>query len=300
MTTAGTIDASTPSVETREAEIGDAEAIATAFRVVYGSSSHPCRHPRYVARSIRDPRTRWFVALKHGRLVGSVCARRHPLWRGVVEPSFQVVLPEERGTGLGRSLYLVAMGAALSLGPDIIVEQPRHGATIHLASAIFPPKTFVGHDGGENVANGMVEHHLVGVWLSQRAQLQRVLPTVGSRAHALVQSDDVLSGFGFGTPSCSTRSTVVVPDVLARSERRGRRRGRWEGCYVLAERDRAIDRLAGRGFRPSAYIPALFFHEGRRHDVLLMTHTASREPRESHLACVVADWSRRLQALVTP
>jgi len=98
--------------ELRRARLDDADQIGALFRLVYESSSHPCKNTPFVADTLQDTETHfWFVSEDNGRLSACVGLLRHR-WNRSWELVRGLTHPDYRG-GFGRRNqpgYVVAGG----------------------------------------------------------------------------------------------------------------------------------------------------------------------------------------------
>lgn len=197
--------------ELRRAGLDDANQIAALFRLVYESSSHPCKNTPFVADTLQDSETNvWFVSEANGRLSACVGLLRHR-WNRSWELVRGLTHPDDRGGGLATMLLQRAIDSAWSSDDcDLVVAFPRNRTMTRIASdAVHPALQVVGHDGGINIASGRREYHLVAVSFGDRRHdFDRVIPTGTSMATAPFVRQAVLA------PLSLTGAIGPYPPVL--------------------------------------------------------------------------------------
>lgn len=201
-----------PSAVIRRAREDDAADIATLFRLVYESSSHPCKRDAFVTETLRRPAVNvWFVAEHDGRLVGCMGMLRHAwnrsweLVRGVTHPDF-------RSGGLATTLaQRLTDEAWASWDCDLVIGFPRSRTILRIISeTVKPPLVVVGHDGGINIAGGRREYHLVAMSFRTGDGVERLVPAVESLA-----SDPFVQRSVFERLALDTTTGLYPPVLIA-------------------------------------------------------------------------------------
>jgi GNAT superfamily N-acetyltransferase len=186
-----------PDVSIRRADSGDAEALAALFGVIYEDSSHPCRDPDFIRRSLAGSDDLWLVADAGGTIAACTGLAWHA-WNELFETCRSLTHPDWRGRGLARRLYERALTVAYAR-PDtaLTIGWPRSRSMFELMSVgLARPLVITGHDGAPNVVGGEREFHLLGV-TADRARLRRVAPRTPSwRALRPFLVDAVLAPLG--------------------------------------------------------------------------------------------------------
>jgi GNAT superfamily N-acetyltransferase len=190
--------AAQPAHDVRAARIDDAPQIAALFRLVYESSSHPCKTEEFVVETLQQPETNiWFVSEHEGQVSGCMGMLHHP-WNRSWEIVRGLTHPEFRGGGLATVLAQHALDAAwASKGCDLIVGFPRNRTMMRILSDLVRPGlNVVGHDGGINIAGGRREYHLVGVSFNRNEAIERLVPDRPSAATNTFVQRSVLGPLG--------------------------------------------------------------------------------------------------------
>ena len=79
----------------REIQSQDAHKIADLFQLVYQDTSHECREPDNVRKSIEDNSASWFVLVTDEKVVSCAALLRHS-WNSFYETGRSVTHPEHR------------------------------------------------------------------------------------------------------------------------------------------------------------------------------------------------------------
>lgn len=328
-----------PAVRVRPAREEDAAGIAGLFREAYGLSSHVCQKPENVRASMRDGdlwfvafadetlaactallRLPWLQAYEWGRAVTRAEYRKSGVG---------TVLHEEVGAIIPR-----VCDADLILG-----HPRNLPCLTLVSRALAPsPSAVVGTDGAPNVANGVREHHLVWMARTDRPvhrvrpphapeddpRLDRCLvaalgldgvegsypdllmigPRSGERIRAGRTTFSVeldLDSPGRSITITGAESDGDVASCLADLEELLARfpAALLARVTLLAHQRGALRALRAAGFRPTAYLPALFPHEGRRYDAVTMCRASYPEtPAYIGTEALVAELGPALDAFL--
>jgi len=196
-----TADTSKPEIrhEMRLARPADAKQIAALFRLVYASSSHPCKNPDFVAETLQDGRRDvWMVSEQCGRVTACMGMLPHR-WNRSWEIVRGVTHPEFRGGGVGTELAQRVIDVAWASGEcDVVIGFPR-SRTIYriLSENVAPPLRVVGHDGGINIADGRREYHLVALSFPASRRFDHVSPAGTSSQISAFAREHVQEPLGF-------------------------------------------------------------------------------------------------------
>jgi hypothetical protein len=196
----------------RRARVADAADIAVLFRLVYESSSHPCKVDAFVTDTLEHPVVNvWYVAEHDGRLVGCMGMLRHA-WNRSWEVVRGLTHPEFRSGGLATRLAQRLTDEAWTSGDcDLVIVFPRNRTILRILSeTLRPPVVVVGHDGGINIAGGRREYHLVAMALRAGDDVERLVPAAESLA-----SDPFVQHAVFGSLALSAPTGLYPPLVIA-------------------------------------------------------------------------------------
>jgi GNAT superfamily N-acetyltransferase len=183
--------------------VDDAGAIAALFRLVYESSSHPCKVEAFVSETLERPAVNvWFVAEHEGRLVGCMGMLRHA-WNRAWEAVRGLTHPDFRSGGLATALAQRLMDEAwASSDCDLVITFPRNRTILRIISeTVRPPLVVVGHDGGINIAGGRREYHLVAMSFRVGETVERLVPSSESLATAPFVLQQVSGRFALNSAS---------------------------------------------------------------------------------------------------
>jgi hypothetical protein len=189
----------------------DAVAIATLFQNAYEQSSHECKDPLYVLRTLQGDDHIWLVVDGATGLRAVTCVRRIA-WNRSYETCYSITVPAERGRGLAKVLFLESLVHAQQRDDcDLIVGYPRNRTMYQLTTSGFErPPVAVGYDGGLNIANGVREYHLITIARNERTRPARVV----SRASLPIELEgirkSVLSSLSFDATLGNYPSTRLV------------------------------------------------------------------------------------------
>jgi hypothetical protein len=184
----------------RDAQVQDAEQLASFFRMAYGDSSHECKDPEHVRMTIERGTTSWFVAAQGDRILGCGAAVPHP-WNRTWEPCRFFTLPDCRSRCLGIRLYRTAVEAAWRHPScDLVFGSPRsYGVYLMARQSLDTPTVMVGHDGGMHVANGQREYHALVVSGHPDQVISRIVPPDSAIAEDPFIQEEILPHLSFTT-----------------------------------------------------------------------------------------------------
>ncbi len=160
----------------RRADLKDAVQIADLFQVVYRNSSHPFQTLEDVRRFLSDSLNFQIVAEDEGRIVASM-AMTYYAWNDAYELGRALTHPDYRCHGLAAFLAqkVVNQVCDRALG-SVFFGFPRVRRIVELCAALSPPMIVVGHDAGQNVADGSRETHLIICAIPRHSRFIHVSP----------------------------------------------------------------------------------------------------------------------------
>lgn len=320
----------------RSAMPDDVPRISALFDLVYGESSHPCRHPDDVHRSLQHDI--WRVALKDDHLVACMAG----LWLDgyqVYERARGVTHPEFRAHGMARQLMDEVL-QAMWVKPqcDLVIGCPRSDAITRIViKETAPPFVIVGHDGGMNIANGTREFHLIGMSVNPYRQPLRIEAENPSGSPSAFVDEQVLTRLAFRTqrgvyppthvvgPATACRvhaqswcmgyrydpdcQSLQITNLEGPEDDANRQLAGLAAClleaptamhrwaYVLSDKTDFIVGMQDLGFRVSAFLPGWFPTAQARYDCVLLTQCSSPEPPVAH---GIQAWINRFDRHLNP
>jgi GNAT superfamily N-acetyltransferase len=164
----------------RRGTVEDAQAIADAFRAIYGNSSHPFQCADDVASFLKDDRNHQLICEADDCIVGGA-AMIYGAWNDSYELGRAFTTPAFRGNGLAGRLMAAAVREICDrrLG-QVFFGFPRTRRIAELGAALEPRFTTVGHDGGRHIAQGSVEIHLTIQAVPSYGGFLHVAPPIAS------------------------------------------------------------------------------------------------------------------------